>query len=170
MQDWHSVAQTLHDNAGLIFVVLLVSACLMGWLVFQMMRGSETRDEMVRLRRKLADLELERMHAYSVKTAPEVSLDPSVLSARWVRKGAAATTSDGGCLLIVDDVVPPARTAVLTLRIDGVAVHVRHHLRTGHLLRAEGNLGTYTVQLTAVEPLQAMVGVSLRNRHAQAAS
>jgi uncharacterized membrane protein YciS (DUF1049 family) len=171
MDNWHYVAQGVHDSFTLILVILLACGFLVGWLVFQTLRSAETRGEMVRLRRKLNDLEVERAHAYSSATASPVALvDPVVLSLRWIRKGAAATTSDGGCLVIIDDVAPQAKTALMTVRVDGAAVLVRHKVRRGHPLQAEGTMGTYTVQVAAVEPLRTMVGVSLRSRHVQAAS
>ena len=171
MDDWHYVAQGVHDSFALILVILLACGFLAGWLVFHTLRSAETRGEMVRLRRKLADLEVERSHAYSsANSSPEALVDPVVLSPRWIRKGAAATTSDGGCLVIIDDVAPQAKTAVMTVRVDGAAVLIRHKVRRGHPLRTEGNMGTYTVQVDAVEPQRTMVGVSLRSRHAQAAS
>ena len=172
MQDWYHVALRFHDSLPLIVLNLIACGVLVGWLVFQTLRSAETRGEMARLRRKLADLEVERAYAYSGAAASAGTglVDPVVLSPRWVRKGSAATTSDGGCLVIVDDLAPQARTAVLTLRVDGTAIHVRHKVRTGHSLQAEGSMGMYTVQVSAVEQLRTIVGVSLRNRHAQAAS
>jgi len=166
-----AVAQGIHDSITLIVIILVACGLLAGWLIFHTLRAAETRGEMVRLRRKLADLELQRAHAYSTRAeAREVFLDPVVLTPRWVNKGSAATTSDGGCLVIVDDVAHQALTAILTLRVDGIAIHIRHKVRVGHALHAEGSMGTYTVQISAVEPLRTMVAVSLRNRHAQAAS
>lgn len=171
MQGWHTVAEGIHDNFTLIVLILLACGVLTGWLVFQTMRTAEARGEMRRLRRKLADIELERAQAYTSRSSSdEVLIDPIVLTPRWITKGAAATSSDGGCLVIVDDVVPQARTALLTVRVDGNAIHLRQKVHSGHAVRAEGNMGTYTVQVTAVEPLRSMVVVSLRNRHAQAAS
>ena|SRR5579884_657845 len=172
MQDWHFVAQGVRDNVALILIILIVGGFLAGWLLFQTFLSAGDRGEIARLRRKMRDLEVERAHAYSsvVRPPAEVLVDPVVLTPRWVRKGGAGTTSDGGCLVIVDDTVAPAKTAVVTVRIDGLPVHTRQSLRSGHTLKAEGNLGTYTVQVSAVEPLQAMIAVSLRNRHAQAAS
>lgn len=168
MQDWHYLGQGVHDNITLILLILLVSGFLCGWLVFQTLRSAEDRGELVRLRRKLRDLEVDRAHAYSNKSNTEPAGDPLVLTPRWVRKGGAATTSDGGCLVIVEDTAASSRTAVLTVRVDGLAVCTHQKVRGGEPLMVQGNMGAYTVQITNVEPLQAMVAVSLRSRHAQA--
>ena len=166
-----AVAQTIHESITLIIVLLVACGLLAGWLIFHTLRAAETRGEMVRLRRKLADLELERANSYANRPgSSDVFLDPVVLTPRWITKGNAATTTDGGCLLIIDDVAHQAHTAVVTLRVDGIAIHIRHRVHAGHGLHAEGSMGTYTVQISAVEPLRAMVAISLRNRHAQAAS
>jgi|SRR5579884_1115332 len=171
MQDWHSVGQGLRDNITLLLVIVVAAGLLAGWVVFQTLRGAEDRREMDRLRRRLEDLEIERAHAYSNpgRSNSEAFTDPVVLTPRWVRKGGAATTSDGGCLIIVNDTAERSQKARLTVRIDGVAVHVDQAVRAGHSVRAEGNMGLYTVLIGAVEPLQAQLSVSLRSRHVQSA-
>jgi len=173
MQDWRSFSQGIHDNPALFVTILLVAAFFAGWLVFETLRRSEDHGEIHRLRRRLQDLEIQRAHAYSNPgrvSGCEVLADPVVLTPRWVRRGGAATSSDGGCLVIVNDISEAAQKVLLTVRIDGLAVHTREGVRTGHSLQARGNMGAYTILVSALEPLQAMVSVSLRSRHAEAAS
>lgn len=172
MQDWQHLGQNVYDNIGLILIILLVAGFLAGWLIFQTFRSAEDRGDIDRLRRKLRDLEIERAQAYSnaPRRTAEALTDPIVLTPRWVRRGGAATSTDGGCLVIVNDTAGPAQKALLTVRIDGVAVYTEHGVRAGRSLQAEGNMGIYTVLVGAVEPLQALLSVSLRSRHARAVS
>jgi len=169
MQDWLAFARAARDYFPFILLGLLALVLLVAWVVFEAFRAaSSSRGEVTRLRRKLDQLEAER--AYSYRAAPAMAGDGPhelVLTPRWVSRGAAATTSDGGCLLIVDAVAPGRRTATLTVRVDGWPGE-RHDVRAGHPCEITGNLGTYTVEIDGVNSMAARVGVTLRSRHAQA--
>ena len=168
MEDWHSFARVARDYFPLILFGLLALVLLAAWAVFELFRHNSSQSELSRLRRKVDELEAAR--AYSYRASPANSLDVPqdiVLPPRWVRRGAAATTSDGGCLLIVESVTPGRRAAGITARIDGWP-GVRHDLHVGHPLEVSGNLGTYTVELEAVNTQEACVAVTLKSRHAQA--
>src|SRR5579885_1685873 len=138
MQGWQPIGQGFRDNIALILTILVVGGFLAGWLIFQTFLGAEDRREIRRMRRKLRDLETERAHAYSAPSrtrTEEALVDPVVLEPRWVRKGGAATTSEGGWLIILIDTIPRADTAVVTVRVDGLPVHTNHTLRSGRLLK-----------------------------------
>jgi hypothetical protein len=168
MQDWHTFARAARDYFPLILFGLLALVLLAAWVVFESFRSATSQGELRRLRRKVDELEAER--AYSYRPSPSIMEDAPqemVLTPRWVRRGAAATTSDGGCLLIVDAIAPGRRAASISVRVDGWP-GVRHDVRVGHPFEVSGNLGTYTVELEGVNTLEACVGVTLRSRHAQA--
>ena len=168
MQDWHTFARAARDYFPLILFGLLALVLLAAWVVFESFRSATSQGELRRLRRKVDELEAER--AYSYRPSPSTMEDAPqemVLTPRWVRRGAAATTSDGGCLLIVDAIAPGRRAASISVRVDGWP-GVRHDVRVGHPFEVSGNLGTYTVELEGVNTLEACVGVTLRSRHAQA--
>jgi len=168
MQDWHSFARAARDYFPLILFGLLVLVLLVAWGVFEAFRRVSNQGELSNLRRKVDELEAAR--AYSYRASPTKSTDvpqETVLPPRWVRRGAAATTSDGGCLLIVDALAPGRRVASITVRVDGWP-GVSHDLRQGHSVEVTGNMGTYSIELAGVNTLEACVGVTLTSRHAQA--
>jgi hypothetical protein len=170
MQDWLAFARAARDYFPLILLGLLALVLLSAWVVFEAFRSATSRQsELTRLRRKVDLLEAER--AYSYRASPAVAGDAPqemVLTPRWVGRGAAATTSDGGCLLIVDAVTPGRKAAFITVRVDGWP-GVRHDIRVGHPCEVLGNMGTYTLELDSVNSMGALVGVTLRSRHAQEA-
>ncbi len=167
MYDLHSFARLVRDNLPLLLLVMFAVVMLVAWLTFEALRGASSRDELKRLRRKVDELEAARAYAYTSRPSVEAIPRETVLPARWVRKGGAATTSDGGCLVIVADVQPVRRSAALTIRIDGQPGE-RHEIRTGTRLELGGNLGSYTVELENVRQSEALLGISLRNRHVSA--
>jgi hypothetical protein len=69
--------------------------------------------------------------------------------------------------VIVADVAPPRKSAALTIRIDGNP-GVRHEIRTSQRLELNGSLGSYTLELESVRQNEALLGISLRNRHVSA--
>ncbi|MGA3027744.1 MAG: hypothetical protein ABSF98_23550 [Bryobacteraceae bacterium] len=167
MQDWYSFARAARDYFPLILFGLLALVLVAAWVVFESFRSAASQSELRRLRRKFDQLEAAR--AYSYRPSPAMTADAPqevVLTPRWVNRGAAATTSDGGCLLIVDAVAPGRRAASITVRVDGWP-GVRHEVRIGHPFEASGNLGTYTLELEGVNSLAACVVVTLKSRHAQ---
>jgi hypothetical protein len=167
MQDWHAFARAARDYFPLILLGLLALVLLAAWVVFELFRNAASQGELKRLRRKVDELEAARAYSYRASSAIMADAPQEVvLTPRWVRRGAAATTSDGGCLLIVDAVTPGRRAASITVRVDGWP-GVRHDVRTGHPFEVSGNLGTYTLELEGVNTLEARVGVTLRNRHVQ---
>jgi len=151
----------VRDNSTLLVSLMVVAIMGAAWIVFEAMRSHRRRDEVFALRRRVSELETER-----VSTNPSFG-DPMVLSSRWIRSGRTATTSDGGCLLYVDRVLPAVRSAELTIRVDGYAVLQNHAIRSGERLEAHGKNGTYVLELYGVDGLQAHVAVALRNRHKQ---
>jgi hypothetical protein len=167
MQDWLAFARAARDYFPLILLGLLALVLLAAWVVFESFRSAASQGELRRLRRKVDELEAVRAYSYRAPPAmTEGAPREVVLTQRWVRRGAAATTSDGGCLLIVDAVTPGRRAASITVRLDGWP-GVRHDVRIGHPLEVSGNLGTYTLELEGVNTLDACIGVTLRSRHAE---
>ena len=170
MQDWLAFARAARDYFPLILLGLLLLVLLSAWVVFEAFRSATSRQgELTRLRRKVDRLEAER--AYSYRASPSLEGDvpqEMVLPPRWVGRGAAATTSDGGCLLIVDSVTPGRKAASITVRVDGWP-GVCHDVRVGHPCEVSGNMGTYTLEVEGVNTMAARVGVTLRSRHAQEA-
>jgi len=167
MQDWQSLAHAARDYFPLILFGLVVVVLAGFWIIIEAFRSMSSQNELGKLRRKVDELEAERAYAYKT---PSVTVDAMpqevVLTPRWVRRGAAATTSDGGCLLIVDGVAPGRRTATLSVRLDGWP-GTRQEIHAGHPVELTGNLGTYTLELEAVSAQEARVGVTLRSRHSQ---
>jgi|SRR5579871_2093663 len=159
MREWGPLLRFVRDNATLL--VTFAVAIIMGstWIVFEALRSHKRRDEVFALRRRVAELEREK-----ASLAPSFG-DPVVLTSRWVQSGGASTTSDGGCLLYVDKVSAAVRSAELTLRIDGIAVHQKHALRAGERLEARGKNGTYVLELYGVEGIRAHLAVALRSHH-----
>lgn len=159
MREWTDVLRFVRDNVTLLVFVVVVAVMASAWILFEVLRGHKSRDELFRLRRKLAELERERAGA------GPVFRDPLVLSSRWVGAQRAATTSDGGCLLYVDKVLPATGSADVTVRVDGYPVHQNRNIRIGERLEASGKYGTYILELCGVEGSQANVAIALRNRH-----
>jgi hypothetical protein len=163
MQGWHSVLRMVHDNITTIFFFLVIAVFVVAWLVIEAIRSHQSRDEIFKLRKRVTELEHDRV------IGPRVAVDPIVLANRWVRAGFAATTNDGGCLILVDRVSAQQHNAVLTLRIDGLPAARGEVLGVGEALEARGKSGTYIVELIGTDPAQAQIGVSLRSHHAKAA-
>jgi hypothetical protein len=163
MQGWYGVMRMVHDNITTIFFFLLIAVFVVAWLVIEAIRSHQSRDEIFKLRKRVTELEHERVIGSRVQT------DPIVLANRWVRSGFAATTNDGGCLILVDRVSAQQHTAVLTLRIDGLPASGGEVVAVGEALEASGKSGTYVIELIGTDPAQALIGVSLRSHHARAA-
>ncbi|MGI8744499.1 MAG: hypothetical protein ACR2NN_18375 [Bryobacteraceae bacterium] len=159
MRGWGVVLRLVHDNITIIFFALVVAIFGVGWLVVEAFRSHQTRDEIFQLRRRLRDLERERVAGKSL------SIDPIVMPERWIRIGSASTTSDGGCLILVERVAPAQHSAVLSVRVDGYAVRQSEPLRVGDQLELPGKSGTYLVELYNTGASQAQVGVALRSKH-----
>jgi hypothetical protein len=151
----------VRDNITLLVSLTVVAIMASAWIIFEAMRGHRRRDEVFALRRRVTELETER-----ASTHPSFG-DPMVLSSRWIRSGATATTSDGGCLLYIDRVLPAVRSADVTIRVDGFAILQNKTIRSGERLEANGKNGTYVLELYGVDGLQAHIAVALRNRHKQ---
>ena len=162
MPDLATSLRFVRDNIALLLIVVLVTIVGGAWILFEAFRSHKNREEVERLRQRLSELSQER-------GVPRPSFtDPVVLTSRWIRSGAAATTTDGGCLLYVNKVSAPSNFADLTIRIDGCAVFENHSIGVGERLEASGKLGTYILELSAVDGVQANVVVALRNRHKDA--
>jgi len=159
MPDLTTSLRFVRDNITLLVFVVLLTSVGGAWIVFEALRSHKNREEVERLRKRLSEVTQER-------STPRPSFtDPVVLSSRWIRSGAAATTTDGGCLLYVNKVSASAGFADLTIRIDGYAVLENHSIGVGERLEAGGKFGTYILELSAVDGVQANVVVALRNRH-----
>jgi hypothetical protein len=160
MPDWITSLRFVRDNTALLVFVVLLTVVGGAWIVFEAFRSHKNREEVERLRRRLSELSHEK------RGLPKVAFtDPVVLPSRWIRSGAAATTTDGGCLLYVNKVSAASNFADLTIRIDGYAVFENQSVGVGERLEANGKFGTYIVELSAVDQAQANVVVALRNRH-----
>jgi hypothetical protein len=162
MRAWMILLRIVHDNIGIIFFSLLVAVFGVAWLVIEAIRSHRDRDEIFKLRHRITQLERERIAARPAFPEPVM---PVVMPDRWIRVGAAATTSDGGCLILVDNVAPDGHTAQLTIRVDGYAVKRSEPLRVGESFQLSGNSGLYLVSLYGTDVRQAHLGVGLRNRH-----
>lgn len=152
----------IRDNLPLFVSAVSVAILAGAWIIFEALRSHARQNEIFRLKRKIAALEREKAAGNPSFT------DPVVLSSRWIRSGTAAASSDGGCLLLLDKVDSAARSAELTLRIDGFAAVRNHRLQAGQRLEAEGRNGTYILELQGVQGIQANVAIALRSRHRQA--
>jgi hypothetical protein len=159
MPDLTTSLRFVRDNITLLVFVVLLTVVGGAWVVFEAFRSHKNRAEVERLRRRLSEVTQERA------TPRPAFTDPVVLSSRWVRSGAAATTTDGGCLLYVNKVSAASSFADLTIRIDGYAVLENHSIGVGERLEASGKFGTYILELSAVDGVQANVAIALRNRH-----
>lgn len=156
----------IRENLPILMFVFLLALLAGGWVVFESARSLLKRDEVDKLRRRVE--ELERSQALLVQPAPPRKTigGPMVLSTRWVGRGGAATSSDGGCLVLVEEVIPASSQVLLTVRIDGVPVRERQAVSAGESLELDGKFGFYTVEVGAVSGHQAQVSGWLRNRHA----
>jgi len=167
MHDWQSLARAARDYFPLLLFGLLAFVLAGFWVVLEAIRGLAKQNELGRLRRKVEELQAERAYAYKAPAHVMCAMPQNVvLTPRWVSRGAAATTSDGGCLLIVDAVAPGRRSATLSVRLDGWP-GTRQEIRAGHPVELTGNLGTYRLEVDAVSGTEARIGVTLRNRHSQ---
>src|SRR5947209_7786094 len=158
MRGWTTVLRMIHDNIEIIFFVLLVAVFGIAWLVIEAFRSHQSRDEIFKLRHRLAELERERF------AGKAMSADPVVMRDRWIRIGSAATTSDGGCLILVEKVGPAQHRVVLTIRVDGVPVIRSTAVEVGEQLELPGKSGIYLVELYAAADSQAQLRVSLRSK------
>ena len=163
MRAWTLLLRTVHDNITIIFFGLLVALFGVAWLVIEAIRSHQSRDEIFKLRHRITELERQRAAPKPTSATPLV---PVVLPDRWIRVGAAATTNDGGCLILVDNVAPIDRSVHLTIRVDGYPVKVREPLRVGQSFELEGKSGTYLVWLYGIDAVMAHLGVGLRSTHA----
>ena len=165
MKDWIGFARAARDYFPFVLFGMVVVVLLAAWLLFEAWRRTANQTETHRLRRKGDRLETARAYSYRASpTAPQDAPHETVLSRRWIGRGAAATTSDGGCLLIVDAVIPGRRSASINVRLDGWP-GARHDVKVGHPLEVTGNLGTYTLDVEGVTTTDALVSVTLKNRH-----
>ncbi len=155
----------VREYFGLILFGIFAATLIGAWIVFEAARTLMRRDDYEVLRRRVEELEREHAALLSPRPVLHATRDPLVLPPRWIVKGAAATTSDGGCLVLVDDVMPDAAHALITLRVDGLPVKRRHALNAGDVFELGGRLGTYTVQLVAVAGIRAQLAAWLRSRH-----
>lgn len=146
-----------------LFGVAIVAG---GWVVFESARSLLKRDEVEKLRRRVDELEREQIQFRAPVPPPRKSpKEPMVLATRWVRKGGAATSSDGGCLVLVDDLFPNDSRALITVRIDGAPVRQRYEMEAGESLELEGKSGFYTVELGAISTNEAQISGWLRSHH-----
>src|SRR5258708_4697570 len=122
MLDWRHLFRLVHDNIAILFFGLVIAVCGLAWLMIEAYRSHRSRDEIFKLRSRISTLERERAMA----TLAVPTTDPMVLTARWVRMGSAATTTDGGCLVMVDRVFPAQRRAGLTPGVDRYPGLSRH--------------------------------------------
>lgn len=166
MLDWRHIFRLVHDNIAILFFGLVVAIFALAWLVIEAYRSHRSRDEIFKLRRRISTLERERVMA----TLAVPTTDPMVLTARWVRMGSAATTTDGGCLVMVERVFPAQRRVLLTLRVDGYPALSGHSAVAGERVEVNGKYGTYILQVFSVEGIQTQLAVWLRSHHAGAAS
>jgi hypothetical protein len=159
MTPWDHLIRFIQNNITLLLALTIVFLMASAWIVFEALRSHRSRQEVFRLRRKIRALEAERG-----TLAPDFN-DPVVLSRRWIRIGAAATTSDGGCLVYIEKISPAIRSVDLTIRVDGDAVLQNHPVHVGGRLEAPGKYGTYILHLYATEAVQANLAIALRSRH-----
>ncbi len=151
----------IQNNITLLVALAIVFIMASAWIVFEALRSQRSRKEVFHLRRKIGMLETER-----ITLVPDFN-DPVVLSRRWIRTGAAATTSDGGCLVFIEKVYPAIRSVEFTVRVDGDAVLQNHSVHVGDRLETAGKYGTYILRLYAAEAVQANLAIALRSRHKQ---
>ena len=156
MRDFLPLINLLREHALLLAGFCGVGLMFLFWALIAAFKTDKRSDEIMRLRRRLYELERD-------SSAPDSRTpDPVVLSRRWAASGSALTSNDGGCFLIVDRVTAAQHLALFTVRIDGLPVYQHHPLRCGESLDVQGRSGTYKLQLWAVDGVQAAVSVSLR--------
>ncbi len=165
MTDSGSLLHFFREYFGLILFAIFTATLVGAWIVFESVRVLRRREDYEILRRRVEQLEREQAALRSPAPTLHPTRDPMVLSPRWISKGHAATTADGGCLMLIDDVLPAASQALLTLRVDGMPVMLRHPAQMGEVLELVGRSGTYTVQLVSLSGIQAQLAAWLRSRH-----
>ena len=170
MMDSGYLLHLFRQYLGLILFGIFAAVLLGAWVVYESFRLLRRQEDYELLRRRVEHLEMAQASLQSPAVALHPTRDPTVLEPRWITKGHSATTSDGGCLTLVDDVLPSASQALLTLRVDGLPVMRRRLSNIGDVVELSGHYGTYTVQLVAVSGIQAQLAVWLRNRHQNPAS
>jgi len=156
----------IRENLPILMFVFLLAILAGGWVVFESARSLLKRDDVEKLRRRVEELEREQARSTFPAQARRATTDPMVLSTRWVAKGHAATSSDGGCLVLLDQVMPEHARVLLTIRIDGLPVRLRHAVQAGESMELEGKFGFYTVEVGAVSGQQAQLSGWLRSHHA----
>lgn len=159
MRTWLPLVRFVHDHQ--LFVALFCGAgvIVVLWILVELFRKDEDRESILRLRQRLYEIERDR-------SAPSVgNADTLLLTPRWIRSGAAATTSDGGCLIYIERVLANQSRALLTVRVDGYAVKQGHLMRTDQSLEVEGKAGIYVVRMPAVDGINAYISVAWRNRY-----
>ena len=159
MRNGVGILYVLRDNMALVALGVVVLMLLVAWLVFEALRGHGRGNEVSRLRSRL--YQLERGQAVNASFGG----GPAVLPNRWISVGGAATTSDGGCLVLVEAASPLQRTAMMTVRVDGLPSRRNQSLVVGQKVEVEGKSGTYFVELHAVGQNLVRIGISLRNKH-----
>lgn len=150
---------------GLILFAIFAAVLLGAWIIYETLRVLRRQEDYEFLRRRVEQLEQAQAALHSPAVALHATRDPMVLEPRWITKGHSATTSDGGCLMLIDDVLPGASQALLTLRVDGLPVMRRRLFNMGDIVELPGHYGTYTIQLIALSGIQAQLAAWLRNRH-----
>ncbi|HVT92468.1 MAG TPA: hypothetical protein VHD76_06455 [Bryobacteraceae bacterium] len=155
----------VRENLPILMFVFLLVVLAGGWVVFESARSLLRRDDVDKLRRRVEELEREQARLTNPTLARRVSTDPVVLTTRWVSKGRAATSSDGGCLVLVDEVIPARLSALLTVRVDGEPAHQRYPFQSGECVEVEGKFGFYTVEVGAISGDRVQVTGWLRSRH-----
>lgn len=161
MRTWYSAIHWIHDNILLIFFLVVCAMFLAAWLILEAFRSHRSRDEIFRLRQRLYTIEREQSFV-----RPNDS-GPMVLSSRWIGVGAAATTSDGGCLILLEASSPFQKRASLTVRIDGLPSKRNEAMLVGQRIEVDGRSGTYSIELHATDQNQARFAVFLRTHHLQ---
>ncbi len=170
MNDNAFLLRFVRDNLPVLMFLFLAAILAGAWVLFESARNLIRRDEVDRLRRRVDELEREQARRLHPAPPMHVTRDPVVLPTRWVPKGGAATTADGGCLLLVDDIRIDGSHAVVTVRIDGLPARQKQAIAAGQTIELGGRLGTYTVQLGGVLPQQVQLSAWLRSRHQESSS
>jgi hypothetical protein len=157
----------IRDNLPFLLFIFFLAVLLGGWVVFESARSLLKRDDVDKLQRRVFELEREQARFSNQNRAPvrRNTSDPQVLSTRWVSRGGAATTSDGGCLVLVDDVIGEEGKALLTIRIDGMPLRQRHPINVGESVELPGKSGYYTVEIGSISGMQTQISAWLRSRH-----
>lgn len=160
MRGWGAVLHWVHDNIFLIFFGAVVVLFVAAWLIAEAFRSHQNRDELVRLRHRVHQMERDQAMPASFGAGP------IVLSPRWLIVGSAATTTDGGCFILLEAAWPLQRRAMLTVRVDGLPSQRNASVTVGETIEASGKSGIYSIELHAAESNQARLAISLRAKHA----